>query len=133
MKKLMRLVPLSPVLGAAICAGCATLTVGSTQTVRIVSVPPGSSARVLPTGKTLTTPGEVTLARNKVYTVIVEMDGYKTAKAYINHNVGDAFSGNVILGGLLGMAIDINSGAAWTLSPDRVEVHLEPDVSPASD
>lgn len=118
-----RMVLVASLLGSF---GCATVLVGPSQTVSIRSSPPGATATVLPGETTVVTPAEIDLPRKRSHTVCFHLDGYRPVNGYIDPLPGGWMYGNLVLGGLVGMLIDIESGAAWTLSPDPLEVVLEP-------
>jgi hypothetical protein len=74
----------------------------------------------------------VTLPRKQVHTGHVELEGYRSKDFYIHRNWSGAVNGNVIIGGLIGMSIDFDSGSAFVLEPDPVVVLLVPDAPPPS-
>lgn len=65
----------------------------------------------------------------------ISKPGYRTVTANVTHQTASAggvgMAGNVILGGLIGAAVDANSGATQNLVPNPLIVHLEPDTAPA--
>jgi hypothetical protein len=113
---------------ASIAAGCATILVGPKQSVTISSTPAGARALVLPENIEVVTPADVNLSRKRSHTVRCELPGYRTTSEYIDPLPGGAAYGNIVLGGIIGMLIDINSGAAFSLRPDPVEIVLEPEA-----
>jgi hypothetical protein len=114
-------------LAAALATGgCATTIHGTRQTIAIDSTPPGATATVLPEGITVQTPGEVVLVRKYVHTVRLALDGFCGETIYLDRMVSSALYGNLLLGGLIGTAIDTDDGAAFVLQPDAVSVTLRP-------
>ena len=111
--------------------GCATLLQGSTQMVQIRSDPPGATATVLPERETLVTPGEIDLARKQVHTVVFELACYEPATGYLDRVDSKAAYLNLIFGGLVGLFVDLDSGAAYSLTPDPLRVVLERDPDAA--
>ncbi len=107
-------------------SGCATILHGSTQRVAIESSPAGARATVLPEETTVVTPATVALARKRSHTVRFELAGYRTTNGYLDPMPSSAMLGNAVLGGLIGMLIDMNTGAAWTQEPDPLRVLLQP-------
>ena len=124
--ELLRLGPLVAIASL----GCATIIHGSTQKVEITSNPPGASVLVLPDQKKLVTPGTVELERKRVHTVLFELDGCRPATGYLDRLNSNATIGNAVLGGLIGMAIDYDSGAVYRLDPDPLHVELDPEETP---
>ena len=102
--------------------GCATLFGGVTQTVTIETRDEGAillgSACSLQNGKgtwTMTTPGSVVIERSfSDLAVMCTHEGYGPAGRIIRSTTGAWMLGNVIMiGGVIGAAIDIDSGAAF--------------------
>jgi hypothetical protein len=119
------------VIVAFTATGCATMVHGTRQTVEITSTPPGSTATIQPGDKTLVTPGSATLERKGAYVVRVTHDGYRPANGYIDRDVSGARWGNIGFGGVIGLLIDQENGAAYELTPDPLDVRLEPLEAPA--
>ncbi|NIA21416.1 MAG: PEGA domain-containing protein [Anaerolineaceae bacterium] len=126
-----RLVLYAICLVILLCAapGCATIMHGRTQTISITSDPPGATARVGPS--TIVTPGQVTLDTNKSYTVTFEMPGYAMSSAVISKKASGWLWGNILIGGIPGLIIDLASGSANRLRPEVVHARLQPLSSSA--
>lgn len=79
-----------------------------------------------------TTPAIFSLARKGKFKVVVTKSGYEMQEIIIDHEVAGTgaagMAGNVLLGGVLGAAIDAGSGAMFNLIPNPVEVSLVPEV-----
>ncbi len=115
-------------------AGCATIMHGSSQTVGISSSPSG--ARVTINGEYRgETPLRVELARKQDYIIKVEKEGFEPASSTITSKVSGMTFGNIIFGGLIGLAVDAGSGGLYKLSQDDVQITLTKlgaaDVIPA--
>ncbi len=123
--------PLAVALGSTLLSACATMVNGTTQSTDITSDPPGATAVVLPANKTVTTPATVILERSKVHTVLFSREGFKPMTIYVNRAPSDAVLGNLIVGGMIGMATDYSNGSAWNLVPNPVHATLEPLSPPA--
>ena len=122
-------------LAAAIagpCAGCASVTRGTTENISISSTPSGATAEVtgldIPTA--CVTPCVVQAKRNADITVTVNKEGYEPQIIPLTKEIpgtGTAgFAGNVLLGGLVGMGVDAATGAAMDHKPNPVIVTLQP-------
>ncbi len=114
--------------------GCATIMHGSSQTVGISSSPSG--ARVTINGEYRgETPLRVDLARKQDYIIKVEKEGFEPASSTITSKVSGMTFGNIIFGGLIGLAVDAGSGGMYKLSQDDVQITLTKlgaaDVTPA--
>ena len=106
----------------ALAGGCCTIMDGKTQTVSISSTPPGANAVV--GGQTFITPGEVTLARNKSYTVTFTKEGYQSATLGIKKTVNPWIFGNILIGGIPGIVVDLITGSATQLTPASLHAYL---------
>ncbi len=117
-------------------SGCASIISGRTATVQIDSKP--SNAQVVIHDKhgkqvlTTTTPASVELRRKDKfiwpakYTATIDKPGYKTATVPIDSKINPWIIGNVVLGGVVGLAVDNATGAAWQPKVASIEQPLEP-------
>src|SRR4051812_30940541 len=114
---------------AAAVAGCATVTRGTTAQVQIVSNPPEASARTS-MGYQCLTPCTVQINRKDEFTVIFAKPGYHSVEIPVRTQVAGAgaagFVGNVVLGGVVGMGVDVATGAALEQFPNPVVATLTP-------
>jgi hypothetical protein len=109
---------LSIALLATWLAGCALIVHGTTQQVRIETIPAGAKASV--GSQTITTPGELTLPREYSFIVNLEKPGCVPTYAHVESETSNLVWGNILLGGFAGAAIDFSSGAAYNLQPATV-------------
>ncbi len=67
--------------------------------------------------------------RKSSFVATISKPGYKTVTVDVSHGFsvggGVAFLGNAMIGGVLGAAVDLSTGATDDLSPRRVDVSLE--------
>jgi hypothetical protein len=115
-------------------AGCATIQFGGgLQKIRVESDPPGALVTVLPDVTRFTTPVQMILTRREARTIRIELDGYCRETVYIDR-VASLSSGWPLFFSLglagVGLWVDTHTGAAYTLRPDKVQVHLWPIASP---
>jgi len=110
-----------------ITSGCATITRGTTQALVIESEPPGADVE-LSNGLRGKTPTSFKVKRNENLVVTIKKEGYETVTANVTSQVAGAgaagMAGNVILGGLIGAAVDAGSGAMKELKPNPLKVNL---------
>jgi hypothetical protein len=115
----------------ALLGGCATVTRGSTDQVQIISDPTGVRARTS-TGYSCTTPCTIQVPRKDDFTVVFQAPGYQTVTVPVTAQVAGAgaagFAGNVLLGGIIGMAVDASTGAAYSHVPNPVSAKMVPSV-----
>lgn len=124
-------------LGAAamnLCA-CATVTKGSNDDVKITSTPDNAFVTFEDTAmkfqpRTCTTPCDIELPRKQTYKTTVEKEGYEPFVYMLTPKVSSTgaagMAGNVLIGGIVGAAIDGSTGAMKDLHPDPIEVTLSP-------
>jgi hypothetical protein len=109
--------------------GCASITRGTKDKLKVVSEPPGATV-TLSNGQTGTTPATFRLPRKKGVVVEVSKPGYESQKIAVSSKFagagGAALAGNVLVGGLIGAGIDGLSGATLSLKPNPVSVALVP-------
>jgi len=105
-------------------AGCATIIHGTRQNIAVSSVPSG--ARVIVKGVHMaTTPAVIELKRNESNIILrFEKEGYEPVEVALNRSVDGWIAGNIIFGGLIGLAIDFISGGAYQLTPSEVNAIL---------
>jgi hypothetical protein len=114
-------------------AGCASVMSGRHAEVTINTNP--SHAHVVVRDHcgqevaSVNTPGRVTLKRKERvifparYTATIEAPGYHAATIPIRSTINPWILGNVIVGGLVGLAVDNVTGAAWT--PRDTDIYHE--------
>jgi len=110
---------------AMVQAGCATITNGRKQEIWIASSPSGAQVFVdgQPAGET---PLVTRVIRRKRHEIRVRLDGYEEQLLVTERKSNDAVVDNVFIVGLLGVAIDYMSGAAYRVSPAHIMFRLEP-------
>lgn len=110
---------LSTLLLAFSLTGCATIMQGSKQDVGIASSPTG--ARVMIDGIAYgQTPVTAKLARKDHHTVRLELDGYAPYEMKMTRGVSGWVWGNLLFGGIPGLAIDALTGGLYKLTPDNI-------------
>ncbi|GEM_PF-3218817 len=111
---------------ACLCGlfGCATVVHGTTEQVQIDSTPEGAEVVIDDAGQSVTTPATVKLARRQSHTLVFHKAGFRDATAHLTSSPSGWILGNIISGGVVGMAIDASDGAARKLSSDHAAVTL---------
>ena len=72
-----------------------------------------------------TTPAVIELKRKESNIILrFEKEGYEPVEIALNRSVDGWIAGNIIFGGLIGLAIDFLDGAAYKLSPSEVSAAL---------
>jgi hypothetical protein len=120
----------------AALASCATVTRGTTTAFVVETIPSGARVTLSTGQECSATPCTFArISREAEFSVTVSKAGYETSTHAVTHRTagagGAGMAGNVILGGLIGAAIDANSGATQDLVPNPLTVHLTA-VAPAA-
>ena len=119
----------SLVFSAILCSGCATITQGTSEALFVTSEPTGAIVK-LSTGQQGRTPATFEVSKKKSFMVTVSKDGIKDANVQVVSSIGGtgglATAGNIIAGGGIGLIVDATSGANKELTPNPVNVVLEP-------
>lgn len=104
-------------------AGCATIMHGTSQEISISSVPSG--AEVIVNGQTHgLTPVVADLKRKDQHLIQIQLDGYQPFEIRLVRRTSGWVWGNIVLGGLIGLAVDAISGGLYKISPDEVRAEL---------
>jgi hypothetical protein len=123
------------VLCLALLNGCGTITRGTKDVLVIESEPSGATVQ-LSTGLQGKTPATFELSRKHDLVVTISKEGYETVNVNVVPKVagagGAAMAGNVVLGGLVGAAVDAGTGSMYDLKPNPVHVVLNKISSEAN-
>jgi hypothetical protein len=103
--------------------GCATIIHGTTQDVGFSSTPSGATVTVDNTMHG-NTPAVVKLSRKDNHMVKIELLGYKPFEATITRSVSGWVWGNIVFGGLIGLAVDAITGGLYKLTPEQIAASL---------
>ena len=116
--------------------GCATITQGSSDTVTVDTRPPGASCQLSRGGQAFAfvnpTPGSIMVSKSKDdIAVRCEKEGYEPAVGNIGSEFQAMTFGNVLFGGLIGVAVDAASGAMNRYQP-LVTITMVPQQFPST-
>ena len=116
-----------------VLSGCATVTRGLSNQVQINSSPPGAEARTS-MGHQCVTPCTLQFQRRDEFSVVISKAGFHTEEVAVQTRLAGAgaagFVGNVVAGGVVGMAVDAASGATLEHCPNPVTITLQPANRP---
>lgn len=103
----------------AIAAACGTIIHGTRQDVGVSSSPTGAQVVVdnMPLGQT---PVVAKLTRKDHHVIRITMPGYQTFETNVTRSVSGWVWGNLVFGGLIGLAVDAISGGLYKLRPEQV-------------
>jgi hypothetical protein len=116
--------------GALLALGaCSTVIKGTTQDIEVKSTPVSQADCTLSSGDALyrvTTPGTVEVARSgRSLDVACSKEGYQEGHATLDSSFNGVTFGNILLGGVIGIAADAMSGANNSY-PHEIVVALQP-------
>ena len=112
--------------------GCATITKGTQQTITIATDPTGAVCDLTRDAKPLAvvnpTPGSIPVEKaSGSIAILCKKPGFKNAAGTLASEFQAMTFGNIILGGIIGIAVDAVSGAMHQY-PAMVTITLEPEV-----
>lgn len=113
---------------AVVLAGCATIMHGTSEQVGINSVPDGAKVMVdnTPLGNT---PVVAHLSRKDNHVIKISLAGYQPVDMTVTRHVSGWVAGNIIFGGLIGLAVDAIDGGMYKLTPAQVNASLHREGS----
>jgi hypothetical protein len=113
---------------------CATVIRGTNTDFKAASTPPGASVTTSTGYQCSPTPCVIHgMARKEAFDATFKLTGYKPLTRHVQSLVqgGGAAGaiGNVMVGGVIGVAVDATDGAMDDLVPNPLAVTMEPDSS----
>lgn len=121
--------------GTIALTACASIIHGSSQDIGISSSPTGAKV-VVDSQPSATTPYVANLSRKDNHIVKLSMDGYAPAELTLTRSVSGWVWGNIVFGGVIGLAVDAMTGGLYKLSPDQLQATLaaqKTSVAPTKD
>jgi uncharacterized protein YcfJ len=110
-------------------SGCATITRGSDDVLIVETDPSGAAVSTTNGFSCKSTPCSIKMPRRSDLVVTIEKPRCKTTQVQVTHKTADAgaagIAGNVLVGGIIGLAVDAGTGASQDLTPNPVKVNLE--------
>jgi hypothetical protein len=118
-------------IAPVLIAGCATITQGSSVTVTVDTLPPGASCEIRQGGDVISvvapTPGSIVVPKSvDDLSVRCSRDGHLDAVGTLASEFQPMTFGNVIFGGVIGVAVDAASGAI-NRYPPLIRLTLQPE------
>jgi len=125
------------VFAVGLTSGCATITKGTSQTVTVATDPSGAACTLTRDAKALavinSTPGSIPISKDSgTITVICKKADYQDAAGTMASQFQAMTFGNILFGGLIGVAVDAASGA-MNEYPPMVTITLIPDEFRSND
>lgn len=111
------------VLLAMLLAGCATIMHGTSEDIGFSSTPTNAKVSV-DNHEVGQTPTVISLSRKDNHIVHMELAGYQPFDATLTRSTSGWVWGNIVFGGIIGLAVDAMTGGLYTLSPAQVQAQL---------
>ena len=110
----MHKIVLAVCAASTVLAGCGTITRGSNDTWVVETDPPGATVSTSNGYQCQSTPCAIKMPRRSEFVATIERAGYETVTVNVTHQVsgagGASMAGNVLVGGLIGAAVDAATG-----------------------
>lgn len=102
---------------------CCTIMHGTTQSIGIASNPSDASVWI---DKTFVgnTPLIVDMSRKDNHYVRIELEGYQPYEATFSRQMSSWVFGNIVFGGIIGLAVDAITGGIYMLTPEQVQAEM---------
>jgi len=112
--------------------GCGTIIHGGTQEVSVSTTPSGADVTI--DGANVgETPITQSLDRGSQHTIELELDGYESQSIICNKTTSGWVWGNIVFGGLVGLAVDASTGGMYKLEPGEVARTLDKKTAKVKD
>jgi hypothetical protein len=111
------------VIALALVASCGTIIHGKNQEIGIGSTPSGAKITI-DNQTTGATPFVAKLSRKDIHVIKLEADGYAPTDLTLTRKVSGWAWGNILFGGLIGLAVDAGTGGLYKLSPEQLNTTL---------
>jgi hypothetical protein len=129
MKSIIRTAAL--VAGCASLSACATVTRGPHTNWEVKTSPPGASVQTSNGKSCASTPCTIRTSRRAHFTATISKPGYKPVNVEVTHGMsargGVALAGNAVIGGVIGVVVDLSTGATNDLKPRKADLTLQKD------
>jgi uncharacterized protein YceK len=123
------------IVSALALSACASIMHGTSQDVGISSTPTSASVTV-DNATQGTTPFVAKLSRKDNHIIHIAADGFQPADLTLTHSTSGWVWGNLIFGGIIGLAVDAISGGLYKLTPEQLNTTLakqSASVAPTKD
>jgi len=98
---------------------------GTSQQIGISSSPSGAKVTIDNNTPLGVTPIFANLSRGDNHVVTIEMEGYSPVVMTVTRSVSGWVWGNIVIGGLIGLAVDAASGGLYSLSPEQLSPEMK--------
>jgi hypothetical protein len=105
---------------------CATIMHGTRQSIGISSNPTNANIWV-DHSYVGTTPIIVDMTRKDNHIVTIDLEGYQPYQVTLTRTLSGWVFGNIIFGGIIGLAVDAISGGIYVLTPEQIQAEMRSD------
>jgi hypothetical protein len=116
---------------SAVLTACASIVHGTSQNIGISSSPTSASVTVDNMAKGQT-PFVAKLSRKDNHVIHIAADGYEPADLTLTRSASGWVWGNLVFGGLIGLAVDAMTGGLYKLSPEQLNATLAKQTASVS-
>ena len=118
----------------SLLSGCATIVTGSDQSIQVDSTP-GNAVVTLNGTQHGTTPVKLNVQRNASEAKLqISLSGFEPKEIKLKKSTNGWVWGNILLGGIIGVAVDASTGAMYSFKlpeqGDRVEIPASGKTAP---
>lgn len=115
---------LAILLGAVMSTSCATFVNGDRVSLPVSTTPSGATVTL--EGRTYTTPVTLEVPRGEGdFNLHIEKPGYQPIDIKLTESYDGWLWGNLLIGGLLGLAIDFATGDAYDIEPEVLHIAMQ--------
>ena len=111
------------IAGSILLSACASIMHGTSQDIGISSSPTNASVTVDNAMKAQT-PFIAKLSRKDTHIIHIAADGYAAADLTLTRSTSGWVWGNVLFGGIIGLAVDAMTGGLYNLTPEQLTATL---------
>ena len=116
------------VFSLLVLANCATITRGTDDVLEIKTNPQGADVQTSNGFSCDGTPCSIEIPRKSTFVAEITKTGCEPAKVNVTNETSDggtaALFGNIIFGGIIGLVVDLSTGAAKDLTPNPIDRKL---------
>ena len=102
---------------------CALIVHGTFQDIGINSSPSGAKV-LIDNSEYGKTPVIAKLSRKIDHIIAIDLEGYEPYEITLTRKVDSWVIGNIVFGGLIGLAVDAAAGSMYKLTPEQVSAEL---------
>lgn len=108
---------------SSMLVSCATIMHGTHQSIGISSNPTNASLW-LDRNYVGNTPLIIEMSRKDNHLLRIELEGYQPYEVTFTKEVSGWVFGNIVFGGVIGLAVDAISGGLYRLTPDQIQAEM---------